>query len=439
MAKGLQYVGFGRNALESDFLPARESLLVAAFVHLADNQMRDAIERFEALVERFPDDKEGYFWLGTFSWQSGDAAQGIEYLKKSLELDPEYPFALINLAEMYQDLDDIPNAISVTERYAALRPTEATPRLELASLCLHLEQYDKARERLQEAQALAPRSTRVASSLAEYFANRGFLDSIQPVLAPFLSEQNKITDRTEASALWAAALFLSGRFQQSFAQYRETASWQRRFGDSLGVAAYWLQIANRQLAIGQPDSAQAAFDEAYRIDPTNQKFNELPFRIAVQEGDFARAETIRSKLLERYAKSGTSAQVERGRLFFAVYEGSARGDWAGVLSLVQQYRRQAGDPDDFSYLAGLGYLETGKADSARTELRRSLKRYDPFHPQALWLLSWYQLGRAHERLGNRGDAVEAYRTFLRYWGRADRTLPEVEFARERVKDLVRAS
>ena len=439
VAKGMQYVAFGREALRSNYLPVRESLLVAAFVHLADNQVREAIEGFRTMVERFPDDKEANFWLGTLTWQTGDALRGIEYVKKALELDPEYSFALINLAEMYRDLDDLPNAISVTERYAAQRPKEALPRLELATLCLRLEQYDKARERLGEAEQLSPHSVRVAAALADYFAQRGFADSIRPVLAPFLTETNRITDRTEASALWAAALFLNGQFRESFAQYRETAALQRRYGDSLGVAPYWIAIANRQLAIGAPDSAQAAFDEAYRVDPANQRFSDLPYQIATQKQDFARAEAIRGKLMERYAKSGTQEHVERARLTLAIHEARARNNWTAMLSLVQQYRRQAGDPDDFSYLAGVAYLETGRADSARTELRRSLKRYDPFHGQAFWLRSWYELGRAHERLGNRGDALEAYRTFLRYWGRADRPLPEVDFARERIKDLAQAS
>lgn len=439
MAKGMQYVGYGRDALDADVLPPRESLLVAAFVHLADNEVRDAVAGFQALVDRFPDDKEGHFWLGTFTWQTGDAMQGIEQLKKSLELDPEYPFALINLAEMYKDLDDLPNAISVTERYAALRPKEAFPRLELAGLCLNLEQYDKARERLAEAQTLSPKNMRVVSGLANYYAHRGYLDSIHPLIEPFLSEKNKITDRTEARSLWASALFLSGRFQQCFSQYREAADLQSRLGDSLGAATVWIGLANRFLAIGLYDSSQAAFDQAYRIDPTNQKFSDLPFRIALHKQDFARAESIKGKLVERWAKSGTVAQIERGRLFCDVYEAVVRKDWQKVQTLVQQYRRQAGDPDDFSYVAGLAYLETGQADSARTELRRSLKRYEPFHPQALWLLSWYQMGRVHELLGNRGDASESYRTFLRYWGKADLPVPEVERAKERVKDLARAS
>jgi len=279
----------------------------------------------------------------------------------------------------------------------------------------------------------------VASGLASYFAQRGYVDSIYPLIEPLLAEGNKITDRTDATDLWASALFVSGRFTESFARYREAAKLQRKWGDSLGVASHWLAIANRQLALGEPDSAQAAFDEAYRIDPENQKFNELPYKIALRKRDFARAETIKSKLSERYAKAGTQEQMERGRLFFAAEEAEARQQWDSVISLIGQYRRQAGDPDDFSYLAGVAFIETGKPDSARAELRQSLKRYDPFHPSAYWLYAWYQLGRAHELLGNRGDAVEAYRTFLRYWGRADRPVPEVDKARERIRDLARAS
>jgi hypothetical protein len=76
--------------------------------------------------------------------------------------------------------------------------------------------------------------------------------------------------------------------------------------------------------------------------------------------------TLKGKLVERWAKAGTMAQTERGRLFCDVYEAVVRKDWQKAQTLVQQYRRQAGDPDDFSYVAGLAYLESGQADSART-------------------------------------------------------------------------
>ena len=88
---------------------------------------------------------------------------------------------------------------------------------------------------------------------------------------------------------------------------------------------------------------------------------------------------------------------------------------------------------------GLAQLETGHPDSARHELDRSLVRYNPFNAQGHWVFSWYQLGRTHEALGNRGDAVKSYRTFLRYWGRTDRPIPEVQTARERIRQLANAS
>jgi tetratricopeptide (TPR) repeat protein len=437
--KGFQYVGFGRVALEEGTLPQREGMLVSAFTQLADNNIRGAVEEFETLVATYPDEKEAYFWLGTFQWQTGDAQEGIANMRRSLELDPEYPFALINLAEAYKDLDDIPNAISVTERYVALQPEEATPRLELSDLYIRLKQYEKARSILAEASLLDPGRYRVAAAMASFFARRGFVDSIEIILTPFLKDDAKITDRTAASDLWAASLFLNGRFGESFAMYRSTAELQRQEGDSIAVSGHLLATAIRHLAIGEPDSAQIAFDEAYDINPDELKFSDLPYRIALARGESQLAATIREKLYERYAKSATEDQLKRSELAFAAHAAWYSDDYAGVLQNLQLLRRVAGDPDDYSYAVGVAQLETGHPDSARQELDRSLLRYNPFNANSYWIYSWYQLGRTHEALGNRGDAVTSYRTFLRYWGRSDRPLPEVQTARERIRQLSNAS
>ena len=244
-----------------------------------------------------------------------------------------------------------------------------------------------------------------------------------------------IQKRTAALDLWAAALFLNGRFGESFKQYRAAADLQQKQGDSLAVAGHWLAIAARHLAIGEVDSAQRAFDAAYRINPKDLKYSDLPFRIALRAGDLERALTIQQKLTERYAKSATSEQVERAELTFSALKSEAQGDWRNVLDNLQLYRRRAGDPDDFSFLMGKAYLELGLADSARVEFSRSLKRYEPFQPSGYWIYTWYQLGRTHEALGNRGEAERAYRRFLRYWGRSDRPIAEVQVARTRMREL----
>jgi len=438
--RGYQYVGFGEEALESGLLPPRESLLVAAFTRLTDgNDLRGGLELFGQLAERYPDDKEAHFWRGTLTWQTGNARDGIPMMLKALELDPTYPFALLNLSAAYKDIDDIPNAIVMAERYRTQRPDEAPPRLMLAGLYVRVNQLDRARAEIEEARTRQPDSYATMATLCDYYARAGHIDSIRPTVEPFLHDTVSVQHRTSAQSTWAQALFLDGRFDQSFAAFREAVRMEETEGDSLAVAGHLLAMARRYLTLGQTDSCRTAFKRAYRIGPDELKFVVLPYRLALREGDMDRAANVREKLLDRLAKNVSSELAERREIAYEAEEYLARGDFRNALDKLIRYRRLIGDPDDYSYWVGLAYLETGHSDSARHELQQSVSRYSPFNPNAYWLFSWYELGRTHEALGNQGDAAAAYRKFLSYWGRADRLVPEVNLARERLRDLAPAS
>ncbi len=401
-------MGFGEEALKSGLLPPRESLLVAAFTRLTDgNDIRGGLELFGQLAERYPDDKEAHFWQGTLTWQTGNARDGIAMMRKALELDPTYPFALLNLSAAYKDIDDIPNAIVMAERYRTERPDEAPPRLMLAGLYVRVNQLDRARAEIEEAHTRQPDSYATMAVLCDYYARAGYIDSIRPAVEPFLHDTVSVQHRTLAQSTWAQALFLDGRFDDSFAAFRGTVRIEETEGDSLAVAGHLLAMARRYLTLGQTDSCRTAFKRAYRIGPDELKFVVLPYRLALREGDMDRAANVREKLLNRLAKNVSAEMAERREIAFEAEEDLARGGYRNALDKLIRYRRMIGDPDDYSYWVGLAYLETGHPDSARHELQQSVSRYSPFNANAYWLLSWYELGRTHEALGNKGDAAAA--------------------------------
>ena len=111
------------------------------------------------------------------------------------------------------------------------------------------------------------------------------------------------------------------------------------------------------------------------------------------------------------------------------------GQYDKALKSLLAARERSGDPDDYSLWVGQAYLETGRPAEARDELKQSLVRYEPFNGYGYWILSWYYLGRAHEALGERREALEAYRRFLSYWGKSDRPLGLVDDARARSSQL----
>lgn len=439
VGRGQRYLLHGLRAVENGTLPPRESLMVSAFALMVDNNFRGAIAIFEEVITEFPDDKEAYFWAGNFMRGTGDTKGGIERMKQSLDLDPTYPFPLLELIAAYTDLNDIPSAIRMAERYLNVRPDEMQPRLKLADLYVRVGQFEQARNEYEAARETSPGSFRVAKSLVRYFARIGHTDSILGTLTPFLTDRSNPTELTAANDLLGASQFLDGQFQKSFATYAAVATLQREIGDSIAVAKHLLNMASRYLALGETDSAQTVFDRAYRIDDQNLRFSQIPFRVAALNGDMERARDIRDRLMERYAKVINESALKQARLGFDAQLAYIDGDYAEALKKMLLIRELSQDPDDYSLWIGRSYLEIGDAEKARAELEHSTVRYRPFSDNGYWLYSWYYLGQAHEGLGNRGDAVKAYRKFLHYWGKADRKLPEIKEARERLIELASAS
>ena len=438
-SRGYQYLRKGEAALATGHLPPRESLYVAAFSNLVRNDIPRTVEIFGEVQKRYPDDKEAYFWQGTLMGQLGDVTAGIEKLKKSLELDPTYPFALLNLTEAYKDRDDIPNAIAIAERYRNLRPREAVPRITLADLYVRTNRFREARAELAEAGRLDPESYYPVRELASYYARTGQIDSIRTVLAPIMQDTTASSEFGQANGLWGAALFLFGDFTESFRQFRKTAALEQRFGDSIAVLGHWFQLANRYYVVGELDSAETLFERARAVSPDNLKFSSLPWRIAVKRRDFKEANVRRARHLDALKEILADDKLQNTRLALDGESALMDGQWEKALKAFLAARERSGDPDDFSLFVGRAYLEVGRADVARKELLHSLVRYEPLDNQGYWVQSWYYLGRAHEALGERREALEAYRRFLSYWGKADIQLDFVTDARMRTAELQAAS
>lgn len=439
MGRGQRYFRHGLRAVERGSFPPRESLMVTAFALLIENNFQGAISTWNEIIAEFPDDKEAYFWSGSMMYEMGDSRGGIALMKRALEIDPAYPFPLMTLMEAYIDLDDIPSAIRMSERYLNIRPDEMPPHLALAELYVRVGQFEQARSEYATAREIDPESIHVVRSMVSYFARIGQTDSIKESLRPFLTDRSNPRAMASANDRMGAALFLNGQFKESFRTFSSLVTMERSIGDSLAVARHLGKMASRYLLLGETDSAQSVFDRAYKIDPENFSLNDLPVRIAIKSGDVERARDLSNRFMDRILRILDEDGAERIRARQNTLFAYHAGDYAAALTEMLLIRELSQDPDDYSFWIGRSYLETGEAEKAKAELEHSTVRYDPLSTSGYWLYSWHYLGRAHEDLGNRGEATRAYRKFLHYWGRADRELPEILAAKERLARLTSVS
>jgi len=436
--RGYTYLNFGRAALKDASLPPRESLLVAAFNALVDNNVLKANELFDQMQTRFPDDKEAYFWHGNSLLGTGDTRDAIPLLEKSLQLDPNYSFALLLLVEAYHDIGDVAKAIATAERYRNLRPNEAMPRLSLASMYIQEDMFDQARAELQEAHRLEPNSIYAIVNLVSFYARTGDWDSVKPILQPLMHDTSNSFFGV-AHRVWAGALFLDGHFRDAIREARHSVELEKTYGDSLAVVGHLLSEISMFLVLSQPDSARPVWQQAYRINPKDMAHSMVPARIELYAGDFIRARAIADSVARRSRGILSDKQIKINESAFEGEVAFHRGEWNKTIKAYEYARKLAEDPNDYAFYIGRAYLETGEAGRAVKEFTQCTRRYDPLSPSSYWIRSWYYLGRADEALGNRGNAVNAYRKFLSYWGGADIKLPEIVDAKSRLADLSDAS
>jgi lipopolysaccharide biosynthesis regulator YciM len=121
-----------------------------------------------------PRDPESAAWtrvhLARYTWQAGDTKRALELIDEALELQPEYPAALLERSRVLLGLDKTTAAVEASKRAAALNPL---PEYQWA-----LSEALRAAERVGEAQAVEAELERRAAAddprtFSLYLATRG--------------------------------------------------------------------------------------------------------------------------------------------------------------------------------------------------------------------------------------------------------------------------
>jgi len=108
--------------------PAAYELLGAVLVK--SRRLPEAREVYETLVRLRPDRAGDHVNLGTLRLQLGDFPGAVAALRRALELDPDQPAALNNLARYYLGQGGEPaGALELTKRLAQVQPTAASQDL----------------------------------------------------------------------------------------------------------------------------------------------------------------------------------------------------------------------------------------------------------------------------------------------------------------------
>lgn len=415
-----------------------ERLLIDGYYEMvAQGERAKAAEAFEQLLVRFPRDKEALLAMTEIHRDLKQYDRSIEFGRRALAVDPRFGAVWNAIGYSYLLKRDYVNAIDAFKRYAEVEPNNPNPSDSLGDTYTEAGLYDEAIAAYQHSFEIQPDFYAYSAlwKKAEVFFLKA--DEAQAIAnaEQYLRNTTEINRRLGEQTLARVALYQGSltRVRSHFAKAREAA----RRGQSKSVEAdTLLREANLLAGLGQYEKSLRLIKEARALAPQSRSWiGSLLLTLALGR----KTEEAQREFAAQGLKTPSPLDFElRAR------DAQARGDFATAVSLWKNLREQM-PAVPRNYDIAIAHLGAGNPADAERELYDFLKARpvpdlgstSPINPlyDTRHILGHYEMARASERLNKRNQAIDYYRRFLGFWGKADFTLPEIVEAKKRLETL----
>ncbi|OFW07926.1 MAG: hypothetical protein A3H96_24070 [Acidobacteria bacterium RIFCSPLOWO2_02_FULL_67_36] len=441
----------------ADRLPERQHMLFEAFDAQLKGDRSKAIEMYESLLARYPDEEEAYRRLSIVQENAGDMEKAAAAYERGIKAIPSSGVLHNAYGYFWLKQGRYPEAIREFEAYVSLRPIEPNPLDSLAEAYLVAGQPDKALEGYGRALQLDPRFVGSNRGRAWGFAMLGRYDEA-------LEEARKSAGtETSAKGFSFVSHFLTGyllsrigRYSQAYAVMAEALDESEALKNPLGNVSVHMLAALLHHERRETGATQQALQRARRDLPgvDNAEIRRsieammLPALEVLTEVQSGRLPAARARL-EELKKVSDAGRPDNNWLVPSI-EGEialAGGDLstaetaftAGEPRIKMEFNLSALPPTILSNYSpsrdGLARVKKARGDlRGAIEIYRKLLVPDISSKWTAVLEPRYvlELARLLEQSGDAARARAEYRRFLDLWKHADPDLPEVAEARRKV-------
>jgi serine/threonine protein kinase/tetratricopeptide (TPR) repeat protein len=363
-----------------------------------------------------------------YSTVVGDLNKSIETLQVATQ---EYPLDIsnfINLGVSYVTNGDIEKSDAANRRALALQPDNAIALENGVAGATQLDQPEKAKQYIAEAQRLGLTGTSLMAIEAEFYATRSDWNNVQKLVAATAGRP----DGFSVTGYWGTLLPQQGQFQLA----RTTLL---RAADQAGIAQQkdaqannLLTAANIGWAVDRCVDPEQTVKHALQLDKGKVTQIAAATTLALCHVQ-KQADKMLSDLEKHYPEDTLVREltVPQSRGWLALKAGDAQQ----ALTLLERVRTH--DQASFApYLRGLAYLQLKDARNAIASFQDATRlkgiAYNTGSPYAL---SFLGLGRAYAIAGDKANAKKAYDTFFTEWKNADSDLPVIAEAKKEYAQL----
>jgi len=415
-----------------------DALKFLSKVYLDLGRVDEAREVLEKAVELFSEDLYLQYRLGILYYETGELERAVRAFQKAIEINPAFTNAHLALATLLQQTGRYDEAEASYRNVLELDPRNGAALKELADLLFEREEFEEGIDLIEPLGEKGLLDDGGLLALGRFYYRA---DRIDDALEMF----RKLADEGEGNVAIMRAI---AEIEMQRGHFNTACSYLRRaieaepddFSNYIGILLVLHGLA------GEPAGPEEAFEV-----PTDEAERYLREAVRTVSADSAEDNYLLGAAMRKAEKSEEAErfllraeeldpQDRRTLLELAtLYEQT--GDFDGALErIVRLYEK---DPDDPSVNNYYGYLlaeKNERLDFAERLVRKALLS-EPENGYFLdslgWVLFkkgdlegalevlldaaaragedpviWDHLGQIYEGLGNRGKAIEAYRTSL---------------------------
>ncbi len=410
------------------------------------------------LTEKYPAEKYAHFSLGSYYQNNRLYPEAVAEYERALSLDPNFGYAMNELAYVLVKMGDLAKGLAYLERYAAINPDDPNPKDSIAELYMRMGKLDESVAKFKEVLAAKPDFYLSWASLAYVFALQENYDEANRCLEELIARAPSPSARSEGVWQRAYYRYLLGRWDQSLADFSALHSLAEKAGVEFQAATTnWISgfiRADRK----EYDFARQAFDSFSawnnKVNASNRAFApvaQIFFHgwVDLRQGQLGSARAAVKEIEPLLARLGSGPREASTFLFglltaeVALAENSVEEAIGAAEKLPQRILPTLRTADIVNYnqpflkdVLARAYWKKGDLDKAAAEYRK-LMTIDPTN-QVRYLihpLYHYRLGRVLEEKGDTAGARAEYGKFLEYWKDADPSHPELSDARKRLASL----
>ena len=448
----------------SDRATEKERLYIeAAYARTIE---QDADKRFQILkkiARQYPEEKRVHQRLASHYRGQRRFYQAVEEYKKVLELDPNFGWALNELAYMYTDIEEFDQAAEYFQRYAEISPGDANPVDSMGELFFRMGRLDEAIEKYTEALEIKPDFYYAYWEIAYVYALKQMYGETFEWIDRYIEQAPSLGTRAEGCRWKSFYRIWLGDADGALAEAQRLETVAREHSNEL-----WITEADRLRGWiyydrGDLPLSRRRFQRCVKAITENPREHIPPglsyspgvseqvkilqagyvfalAQVSLKEGDIDAAvrglEDIRSIipssagllqaeiLLARNSAEEALAACQKIPAWRIPY----MSDTAGMLAYNLPFHQDT---------LGRAYLLAGRKKKAVLEYER-LCEFQPgsrerrlIHP-----LYHYRLADLYREQGQTDQALEHYDRVLEIWKAGGSRLEEVRLAQQKVEELV---